>query len=102
MTAATEKSAARHHCRGCSALHRFAEVWVAALCATPLLQAAESLFVIYLKNFSTLTAVYDVFGGIMALLPGICLSGCIFIFGACMSVAQAEAHLSPTGSAFAS
>jgi YihY family inner membrane protein len=73
---------------------RFAEVWVAALSATLLLQGAESMFVIYLKNFSTINAVYGAFGGIMALLLWIFLSGCIFIFGACMSAVQSEARLS--------
>ena len=38
---------------------RFAQVWAAALCAAVLLRAAESLFVIYLKNFSALNAVSD-------------------------------------------
>jgi Ca2+-transporting ATPase len=75
---------------------RFAEVWFAALVATLLLQVAESLFVIYLKNFSTLNAVYGAFGGIMALLLWIYLSGCIFIFGACLSAAQAESRKPPT------
>lgn len=75
---------------------RFAEVWFAALLATLLLQAAESLFVIYLKSFSTLNAVYGAFGGIMALLLWIFLAGCIFIFGACLSAAQAEKRLPPT------
>jgi len=74
---------------------RFAEVWAAALCATILLQVAESLFVIYLKNFATLNAVYGAFGGIMALLLWIYLSGCIFIFGACLCAAGAEEHSSP-------
>lgn len=69
---------------------RFAQVWIAALCATVFLQAAESLFMIYLKNFATLNAVYGAFGGIMALLLWIYLSGCIFIFGACLCAAQAE------------
>ncbi len=69
---------------------RFAEVWVSALCATALLLATESLFVMYLKNFATLNAVYGAFGGIMALLLWIYLSGCIFIFGACLCAAQAE------------
>jgi Ca2+-transporting ATPase len=69
---------------------RFAEVWVAALLSTVLLQASESLFEIYLKNFATLNAVYGTFGGIMALLLWIYLCGCIFIFGACLSAAQAE------------
>ncbi len=69
---------------------RFAQVWFAALCATVLLQAAESLFLFYLKNFATFNAVYGAFGGMMALLLWIYLSGCIFIFGACLCAAQAE------------
>ncbi|OGV69450.1 MAG: hypothetical protein A2283_16300 [Lentisphaerae bacterium RIFOXYA12_FULL_48_11] len=69
---------------------RFAQVWAAALCATALLQIAESLFAIYLKDFATLNAVYGAFGGTMALLLWVYLSGCIFIFGACLCAAQAE------------
>jgi YihY family inner membrane protein len=76
---------------------RFSEVWAAALCATALLLAAESLFVIYLKHFATLNAVYGAFGGIMALLLWIYLSGCIFIFGACLCAAQAEERSAPEG-----
>lgn len=75
---------------------RFSEVWVAALSATVLLLAAENLFVLYLKHFATLNAVYGAFGGIMALLLWIYLSGCIFIFGVCLCAAQAEAQISPT------
>ena len=70
---------------------RFGEVWAAALCATVLLRASESLFVIYLKDYATLNAVYGAFGGIMALLLWIYLSGCVFIFGACLCASQAEA-----------
>jgi YihY family inner membrane protein len=77
-----------------SRVTRFAEVWAGALCATLLLRVAESLFVIYLKDFATLNAVYGAFGGIMALLLWIYISGCIFIFGACLCVAQADT-LSP-------
>ena len=69
---------------------RFIEVWIAALCATVLLQAAESPFLIYLKNFTTLNVVFGVIGGIMALLLWIYISGYIFIFGACLCAAQAE------------
>ncbi len=76
---------------------RFAEVWAAALCATVLLRAGESLFVIYLKNFATLNAVYGAFGGFMALLLWIYLSGCVFIFGACLCASQAEAPGQPGG-----
>jgi Ca2+-transporting ATPase len=74
---------------------RFAEVWAAALCATALLLAAESLFVVYLKSFARFNVVYGAFGGIMALLLWVYLSGCIFIFGACLCAAQAEERLHP-------
>jgi len=70
---------------------RFVEVWVAALATTMLLLAAEHLFVLYLKDVASLNAVYGAFGGIMALLLWIYLSGCVFILGACLCVAQAEA-----------
>jgi Ca2+-transporting ATPase len=69
---------------------RFAEIWAAALGATILMRAGEGLFVIYLKDFATLNAVYGAFGGIMALLFWIFLSGCVFIFGACLCASQAE------------
>ena len=69
---------------------RFAEVWIAALVATLLLRAAESLFIIYLKDFATLNAVYGAFGGIMAMLLWIYVSGCIFIYGVCLCAGQAE------------
>jgi YihY family inner membrane protein len=69
---------------------RFAEVWIAAVCATVLLWSAESLFVMYLRNFATLNAVYGAFGGIMALLLWIYISGCVFIFGACLCASRAE------------
>jgi YihY family inner membrane protein len=71
---------------------RFAEVWAAALCATLLLWAAESLFVIYMRDFATLNALYGAFGGIMALLLWIYLSGCVFIFGVCLCAAGAESR----------
>jgi Ca2+-transporting ATPase len=76
-------------------------VWVAAACATALLQATQSLFVVYLKHFATLNAVYGVFGGIMALLLWIYLSGCGFIFGACLCAAQAEGRSAPAPTAIA-
>jgi YihY family inner membrane protein len=69
---------------------QFVDVWAAALCATVLLRAAENLFIIYLKDFATLNAIYGTFGGIMALLLWIYLSGVVFIFGACLCAGQAE------------
>ena len=74
---------------------RFAEVWAAALCATLLLRVGESLFVIYLEDFATLNAVYGAFGGMLALLLWIYLSGCVFIFGACLCAGQAEVRSRP-------
>jgi Ca2+-transporting ATPase len=70
---------------------RFADVWAASLCATVLLRGSESLFAIYLADFATLNVVYGAFGGIMALLLWIYLSGCVFIFGACLCAGQAKA-----------
>lgn len=74
---------------------RFADVWVAALLATLLLQAAKSLFGIYLSNFATLNAVYGAFGGIIALLLWIYISGCVFIFGVCLCATMAAENSSP-------
>jgi YihY family inner membrane protein len=67
---------------------RFSEIWIPALCATVLFKIAESAFVIYLTHFATLNVVYGAFGSIMALLLWIYLSGCIFIFGACLCAVQ--------------
>ncbi|MCD2450586.1 hypothetical protein GO003_009310 [Methylicorpusculum oleiharenae] len=53
---------------------RFAEVWVAILCATAMLYAAD-LFVIYLKDFAMMNAVYGAFGGIMVFCCGFTFSG---------------------------
>lgn len=66
------------------------EVWAAALFATWLLQTAENLFVIYLRDYATFNAVYGAFGGIIALMMWIYLSGCILIYCACLCAAQAE------------
>jgi YihY family inner membrane protein len=67
---------------------RFAEVWAAALCTTVLLQAAGVCFAIYMRYFTNVNAVYGALGGIMSLLLWIYVSGCIFIFGACLSAVQ--------------
>ncbi|MDP1825151.1 MAG: YihY/virulence factor BrkB family protein [Archangium sp.] len=70
-------------------------LWVAALCATGLLLVAERLFAVYLARFATLNALYGAFGGIMALLLWVYLSGGIFIFGACLCAAEAELAVAP-------
>ncbi|MEA3306203.1 MAG: YihY/virulence factor BrkB family protein [Elusimicrobiota bacterium] len=70
---------------------RLREVWLGALVSTVFLQVGGNLFVLYLKEFSSLNVVYGTFGGIMALLLWIYLSGCIIIFGSCFCAAQFEA-----------
>jgi Ca2+-transporting ATPase len=68
---------------------KYAEVWLPALYASLLLYLAQSLFVLYLTHFAALNAVYGAFGGLMALLLWLYLSGVIFIFCACLCAAQA-------------
>lgn len=83
---------------GLTLLYRFApqrptrlvEVWFGALCATALLQGAAALFAIYLERFASLNAIYGAFGGIIALLLWIHLSGSLVILGACFCAAQAD------------
>jgi YihY family inner membrane protein len=69
---------------------RFAEVWIAALASAALLCVLESLFVIYLRIFAKYNLLYGAFGGMMALLMWIYLSGCIIVLGACLSAAQVQ------------
>ena len=61
------------------------EIWPAALLGTLLLAAAQRLFLYYLGHFATFNAVYGAFGGVMALLLWIYVSGCILIYCACLS-----------------
>lgn len=70
-------------------------VALAALFAGGMLQLAQWLFVFYLERFATLNAIYGTFGGVMALLLWIYVSGCIFIFGACLCAAIQRPVLSP-------
>lgn len=66
---------------------RFREVWSASLVTTALLCILESSFVYYLAHFARLNVVYGAFGGMMALLMWIYLSGGLVILGACLSAA---------------
>ncbi len=79
---------------------RISEVWGAAMAATALMQGAEVLFLIYIQNFTEVNPIYGIFGGIIALLVWIYLTGIIFIFGACLSAAQAECCPTPAASEF--
>jgi YihY family inner membrane protein len=69
---------------------RMAEVWPAAVAATALLWVLERLFLLYLENFGRFNAVYGALGGVMALMMWIYLSGCVVVFGACLTAAGAE------------
>ena len=68
----------------------FSEVWIAALLATILLRAGEVLFIVYMKHFPVFKTIYGAFGGIMALMLWIFISGSIYISGACLCAAQKE------------
>jgi YihY family inner membrane protein len=68
----------------------FREIWLAALLVSLLLQMLQYLFVLYVKKFPTFNAVYGAFGGVVALLMWIYLSGSIIILGGCLSAAQSE------------
>lgn len=78
---------------------KFSEVMIPAACTTVIIHLIEIVFAFYLKYFATLSAVYGVFGSIMALLLWIYLSGCGFIFGACVCSALAERRATRTASA---
>ena len=69
---------------------RFSEVWFAAAVAAISLRALEWMFFFYLTNFGRFNVVYGTFGGIMALLMWIYLSGCIVVYGACLCAAWCE------------
>lgn len=74
---------------------KFHDVWNAAFWGTLLLAGAQRLFLFYLAHFATFNAVYGAFGGIIALLLWIYLSGCVLIFCACLSATSYEtAHRS--------
>lgn len=68
----------------------FSEVWIASLVIALGLQGVQWLFVIYTRNFHNFNAVYGTFGGLIALLLWIYITGAIIIFGGCLSAARAE------------
>ncbi|NLB05913.1 MAG: YihY/virulence factor BrkB family protein, partial [Desulfobulbaceae bacterium] len=68
---------------------RFVEVWAAALCATVLLRAGENLFIVYLKDYATLNAVYGTFGASWPCCCGsIFPAPCSFLAPACAQARQ--------------
>ncbi len=71
---------------------RFSEVWFPALVVTILLKCGEGLFLIYLREFSTINAVYGTAGGFITMLLWIYISGCIFIYGACLCAVLSDSN----------
>jgi YihY family inner membrane protein len=69
---------------------KFSQVWFAAAVVTLLLWGLEYLFVLYFRVFGTFNVLYGAFGGIMALLLWIYISGAVIILGACICAARAE------------
>jgi YihY family inner membrane protein len=68
----------------------FREVWPAATGVTILLRLLENLFGLYLENVSRINLVYGGFGGLLALLLWLYLTGCVLIFGACLCATQSD------------
>ena len=62
----------------------FAMVWVPALLVTALLVLCQQLFVVYTTHITNFNAIYGAFGGVIALMLWIYLSGLIVVFGGCL------------------
>lgn len=67
-----------------------AEVWLAALLVAVGLQGLQALFVLYARNFSNFNKFYGAFGGVVAFLMWIYLSGSMIILGGCLCAVAAE------------
>jgi YihY family inner membrane protein len=59
----------------------FVKVWIPALLVTALLQVCQQLFVFYSTHITNFNAVYGTFGGVIALMLWIYLSGLVIVFG---------------------
>jgi YihY family inner membrane protein len=73
---------------------KYSEVWRAALLVTALLWLVEHALVFYFKRFGDFNALYGAFGGIMALLLWIYISGFIIMLGACICASGARKPVS--------
>jgi len=77
----------------------FREIWGAALFVTLGLNILQWCFVLYTKNVTNFNALYGTFGGVVALLMWIYLSGSIIILGGCLAAAQYEIRMQLTDQA---
>jgi Ca2+-transporting ATPase len=55
-----------------------------------LIWLGERLFLVYAANFANFNVLYGAFGGIVAFLLWLYLSGCVGVFGICFCAARAE------------
>jgi Ca2+-transporting ATPase len=69
---------------------QFAGVWSAALFVAVGLQLVQKLFVLYAHGFTSFNKFYGAFGGVVAFLMWIYLSGTLIIFGGCLCASRAE------------
>ena len=68
----------------------FTEVWIPALLVTALLQICQRLLTLYTTNITNFRAVYGAFGGVVAMLLWIYLSGVVIVFGGCLCAARRQ------------
>ena len=62
----------------------FGMVWLPALIVTGLLVLCQQVFVVYSTHITNFNAVYGAFGGVIALMLWIYLSGLVVVFGGCL------------------
>ena len=77
----------------------FSEVWVPALLVTALLQVCQWLLTFYSTRITNFNAVYGAFGGVVAMLLWIYLSGVVIVFGGCLCAANRLVKTSTVGPA---
>ena len=65
----------------------FAMVWLPAMLVTALLVLCQQLFVVYTTHITNFNAIYGTFGGVIALMLWIYVSGLVVVFGGCLCAA---------------
>ena len=75
----------------------FAMVWVPALLVTALLVLCQQIFVIYTTHITNFNVIYGAFGGVIAVMLWIYLSGLIVVFGGCLCATWKRHDLLPPG-----
>lgn len=68
----------------------FRQVWLPALVVAVLIWLAQQVFVVYATNFGRFNALYGTFGGVIALMLWIYLTGIVIVFGACLCATRGQ------------